>query len=89
MSINPEEITPTVHLNGNSKNSLLEEWYNFGSKLSAVIESFPHESFNARNHYIRGDDATKSCRTTQGELQRQLLSIKNLSESVIEKIQEQ
>jgi hypothetical protein len=87
--INPEEITPTVHCNGNSKNSLLEEWYNFGSKLSAVIESFPHESFHARNHYVRSDVAPKGCRIAQGELQRQLQSIKNLSESVIEKIQEQ
>lgn len=89
MSINPEEITPTVHCNGNSKNSLLEEWYNFSSKLSSVIDSFPYESFHGRNHYIRGDDATKSCRIAQGELQRQVLSIKNLSELVIQKIQEQ
>ena len=89
MSINPEVITPTVHCNGNSKDSLLTEWYAFHKKIDAVLEGFPHESFHGRNHYIRSDIATKGCRIAQGELQRQLLSIKNLSESVIEKIEEQ
>jgi hypothetical protein len=89
MSINPDTITPTVNLTGNSKESLLTQWHTFYEKLDAVVDHFPHESFHARNHFVRGESARKDSRTSQGELQRQIISIKNLAETVIEKIQEQ
>ena len=89
MSINPEEITPTVHCNGNSKDSLLTEWNDFNIGVLELFEKIPHESFHLRNHYIRGEESENALRKAKSVFLDSLVDLKNLSESVIEKIEEQ
>ena len=47
----PEKLTPTVHLNGSSSETLIREWLGFKLALENAVEVFPVESCHWRNHY--------------------------------------
>ena len=50
---NIEHCAPAIHSNGNSKESLVEEWVAFHSALQEAIDMIPTDSFHGRNHYVK------------------------------------
>lgn len=84
--INNHPACPIVHLNGSSRESLLEEWAGFYSALNECVERFPFESFNPRNHYIKGDAGLEGADDAKFQILRQLNGLRDLAEQIAEEL---
>lgn len=82
-----EAVSPVVHLNGNSRESLIEEWDNFAAAIENAFDVFPNQSFHGRNHYpkVHGEDQAAKAKR---ELLTCLFDLKNLSEQIIRELSE-
>ena len=69
-----EACAPAVHSNGNSKESLVEEWYAFHEALQEAIDLIPSESFNRRNHYLKANCVRASQEGNPEHFRRHLTS---------------
>ena len=83
-----EAVMPAVHMNGNSRESLINEWTNFAIKLQDALDSFPFESFHGRNHYIRPLNDQENLSTGREVIQIGIQSIKRIAETVGSKLME-
>ena len=52
-------IFPTIHLNGTSKQSLLDQTLDAGRAVQAAIKALENASPNGRDYYPQGADAIK------------------------------
>jgi hypothetical protein len=52
-------MTPTVHLNGTSKNALLDQITDVEQVLGKAIEALSEASPNGRDYYPQGPDALR------------------------------
>lgn len=50
-------IFPTSHMNGTSKNQLLDDYCDMGHALNAAMEKMINNGPNARDYYPQGDQA--------------------------------
>ena len=76
-----------IHLNGDSRETLVREWQNFIRALEAAQKAFPHSSFHGRNHYPKeGLDPVQDAIGAGGEIYSSLGSIKKLAEQVLAEI---
>lgn len=83
-----QAVMPAVHMNGNSRESLINEWTNFAIKLQDAMEAFPFESFHGRNHYIRPMNDQENLSTGREVIQKGIQSIIRISETVGSKLME-
>jgi hypothetical protein len=81
---NLDLITPAVHMNGNSKESLIQEWKEFNQALQDVCKAFPYDSFHSRNHYVKdGEDTIIRVNQARFEMLQELSKLQRQSEEVI------
>ena len=50
-------IFPTLHMNGTSKNQLLDDYCDMGHALNAAMEKMINNGPNGRDYYPQGDKA--------------------------------
>jgi hypothetical protein len=50
-------IFPTLHMNGTSKNQLLDDYCDIGHALNAAMEKMIQNGPNGRDYYPQGDQA--------------------------------
>lgn len=79
-------IHPTVHLNGTSKNELLQGYVEALRALRAAEAAIAKAGPHARDYYVQGDDAF---RQAQAQHVHRLLAIDNITgelEAIAEKL---
>ena len=75
-------LTPTVHLNGDSKKTLLQNWASFRAQLADL----PVPEVHARNYYVQGDDAPMDALKASRELQEMLATVHKVADAVCNKL---
>jgi hypothetical protein len=56
-------IHPTIHLNGTSKESLVDGWNDAYAALQAAYTALQHTAPNGRDYYPQGPDAIQTATT--------------------------
>lgn len=74
---------PVVNLNGNSKESLAEEWLEFSRAISNVLDKFPCDSYHGRNQHVKGEAAHRQAIETKRQLEITLTEIKNAANDIL------
>lgn len=73
---------PFVHMNGDDKQTLINEWQEFYSAIDSAIQKIPSHSFHGRNHYPRGEEGWMTAREALAEIQGVLGTIRMCAEDV-------
>ena len=73
---------PFVHMNGDDKETLGNEWQEFYSAIDSAIQKIPSHSFHGRNHYPKGEDRHLMAREALSEIQGVLGMIRMCAEDV-------
>lgn len=79
-------IYPTVHLNGTSKQSLLDDLEEAHWKLREAIEALAKIGPNARDYYPQGVDAYSTARAEHGARLQKLIDVRIELEQIAEHI---
>lgn len=74
-------MTPTVHLNGTSKNALLDQITDVEQVLGKAIEALCEASPNGRDYYPQGPDAL---RKAQAEHEARIAALTTVQHSLFE-----
>jgi hypothetical protein len=82
-----EKLTPIVHFNGDSKQTLLDQWKKFHEALESALEAVPET--HGRNYYVKGDDSGLKARAILSPKLLQIAALKNLVEDVHGEIMDQ
>jgi len=82
LNFNASQVSPIVNLNGNSKESLVNEWQEFMNKLQDVADALPYESFHGRNHYLRNEEEQPIARECRMEMGRALQALHQLASDI-------
>ena len=75
-------IAPYVHMNGNSKDSLVDEWTNFARRITQAIDEAPYDSFHGRNQYPKSEADQATANGVRDLMRAQLTKMHNLAEEV-------
>ena len=75
-------IAPYVHMNGNSKDSLVDEWMDFATAINAARDSLPYDSFHGRNQYPKSEADQATANGVRDLMRAQLTKMHNLAEEV-------
>lgn len=67
--------TPTIHLNGTSKEALLEQWEEAYNALRIAIEKLAAAAPNGRDYYPQGPDAFAKATEEHRERLRKLTTV--------------
>ena len=76
--------TPTIHLNGSSRESLQQGYENAYRALSEAIARFADNGFNARDYYTQGTNAYSDARVERDKHLQALYSARAYIEINIE-----
>ena len=68
---------PTVHLNGTSKQELLEQQSNARHKISEAITALRHTAPHGRDYYVQGNSAFREAQKQHCNRVRQLEAVLN------------
>lgn len=63
---------PTIHLNGTSRDALLEEYNEAYKKLIEFKEAFRAITLNARDYYVQSNTAFYSARTERDLMEHRI-----------------
>ena len=83
---NVDLATPTVTLNGDTREHLVNEWWRFGSAIERAISLFPYESFHARNQLHGDDEKARRAFMLKQNILSQLDEYHSLSLSVVDEL---
>jgi len=81
--MNARQIAPAIHMNGNSRESLIKEWEDFHTSLKNALDKFPYESFHDRNQYVKSEDDQKDTAMQAFEMNVRIASVLGISEEII------
>ena len=73
-------LNPTVHMNGDSRETLLAQYFDAISAVQMAIEKLPQ--INARNFYTQGDTATSQAMAEINAMRQQLSAMHSELEAV-------
>lgn len=82
-----EKLTPLVHMNGDSFNTLKENWSLFHENVNEALSTLPE--VHGRNYYPKGDQATTEAIEAIQEIARKLDEIAKITLNVRLAIHEQ
>ena len=81
-------MTPTIHMNGTSRNSLLDEINDAMRALSVALEKLALMAPNARDYYPQGEDAFGKARQEHANrltsVRKVREELKTLAESILD-----
>jgi len=80
--IHKDAVMPFVHMNGDDKQTLINEWQDFYSAIDGAIQKIPSHSFHGRNHYPKGEEKHLMAREALSEIQGVLGTIRMCAEDV-------
>ncbi len=80
---------PTIHLNGTSKDDLLEQWMGYASALRAAREALTKAQPNGRDYYVQSSDALREALNEHSDRARKIDSLIEEAEAMMEKIADQ
>jgi ferredoxin-NADP reductase len=80
---------PTVHLNGTSKEMLLEQVCDAGHALRKALEAMREAAPNGRDYYVQGPEAFKEAAEEHAARDRQVREVLKQYENLAEKIADQ
>jgi hypothetical protein len=66
-------LVPTIHLNGNSRESLFDDYSKAAEAASQAVEALRSVDLHPRNYYVQGDDAWLKAREQHQEVMSGLL----------------
>jgi hypothetical protein len=72
-------ILPTIHLNGTSKNDLLEGWLKMSHALGDALKLMYSEGPNGRDYYTQGP---MGLHTAQAEHEARIVKIKEVQREI-------
>jgi len=78
MEINTTALVPLVHLNGDSKQTLVDSW----TKFMLDIAKIEMPEVHGRNYYPKGDDAPAEAIDARMELKKALTQIHDVAMTV-------
>ena len=87
-NITAQACTPSVHMNGDDKSTLICEWDDFYDHIEKVIGVIPRSSFHGRNHYTKGEDGQQFSRLALMEIEETLNKLRMVSEEVLTNLQD-
>jgi len=76
-------IIPTIHLNGNSKEKLLEYYNNAYNAVDEAIGVFQEIDFHKRDYYPQGDEAWDAAVEAHQEARNNLLQTRLYLKKII------
>jgi hypothetical protein len=79
-------ILPTIHMNGTSKNDLLEGWLKMSHALNAAITAMVEEGPNGRDYYTQGDGVFYKAQDEQRERIKKIAAVKEEIDTIVEHI---
>ncbi|MBI4473730.1 MAG: hypothetical protein HY646_13770 [Acidobacteria bacterium] len=83
-------IAPVVHLNGTSKEALLDGYVEAGRAVQKALDALAERAFpNPRDYYVIGPDAWSKARDEHNERVRLLVKVQLELEQLAEKIADQ
>lgn len=71
----PEFTLPVIHLNGNSRATLLEQYTRADDAAAALVDAFMGIDFHARDYYPRGMDAFDRARLERNEIRNKIYDV--------------
>jgi len=77
---------PTVHMNGDSKQTLLDQNLKATHAIRDAIDAMHEAAPNARNFYVQGEGAWKAARDEYSNRLRQLDSIRDELDAITQHI---
>lgn len=80
---------PTIHLNGTSAESLLEDLMDAYRDIGQAIQSMRHVTPNARDYYVQGEEAGAEARLQHQQRVMKLNDIRDELQTIILGIQDQ
>lgn len=79
-------IFPTIHLNGTSKNDLLDQYCDVGHALNAAIEKMCQNGPNGRDYYPQGSMAFETARAEHTARMQKLIEVRAEVNAIAEHI---
>lgn len=71
----PEITAPVVHLNGTSREALVNGYHDAWRALQRATEAFGEVEFNARDYYVSGNGAYADARRDRDEQLKKLSEV--------------
>jgi hypothetical protein len=82
-----ETLTPLVHLNGDSKTTLMDNWSAFEDAIQKAIDLAPE--VHGRNYYPKSDDQGQEAQWLRDKLRSLLIDVQSAACQVIVAIDNQ
>ena len=89
LDFNARQVAPVATLNGNTKESLVEEWQEFLVAIGEAWTKLPYDSFHGRNHHFRPEEDQEAARLCRIEISKALLGLTQLATRIQKEVVKQ